>query len=170
MITIQVKENPNTGANEAYVGDSLIGFFEQMDPMESTWSFMQKFPNSKMTGDHYIAIGNKLNELNAQANEGELKIVVDAKKIGSLTKVGENEKRFFHEQEDGKGKRLEFCLHQTKHSGKIYIGVTCIAYKDYKKVAESFLGRHKRNKNGVETIISSCQTYSFDRMFDFVMS
>jgi hypothetical protein len=61
---IEVKVNQNTEAKEAYIDGELIGYFEQVTPFDDTWSFMAKFSHDKLTGDHYIAIGNELNKLN----------------------------------------------------------------------------------------------------------
>lgn len=59
-----VKKDPNTGANEAFIDGLLVGYFEQMDPQNNTYSFMSKCSHDKLTGDHYIAIGERLNALN----------------------------------------------------------------------------------------------------------
>lgn len=61
---IKVKLNKDTGAKEAYIDDRLIGYFEQMTPFDEKWSFMTKCSHDKLTGDHYIAIGKELNNLN----------------------------------------------------------------------------------------------------------
>tara|TARA_Y100000310_G_scaffold31397_1_gene29775 strand:- start:125 stop:655 length:531 start_codon:yes stop_codon:yes gene_type:complete len=169
-IKIEIKENPKTGANEAYVADSLVGFFEQMDPQENTWSFMQKFPNDKMTGDHYIAIGEKLNELNAKQDVGDFKIEIEPSKIGSLTKISPKEKRFIYEHEDDEGRRLELYLTQVERRGKLYIGLFGVVYLNDNKLKELCLGAHKRNKNGVETIVGDCDGYEFDKMFSLVLT
>ncbi len=169
-IKIEIKKNPKTGANEAYVADSLIGFFEQMDPQKNTWSFMQKFPNDKMTGDHYIAIGEKLNGLNAKQDDEGFKIEIDPSKIGSLTKLSSNEKRFIYEHEDDEGRRLELYLTQVERRGKLYVGLFGVVYRNDNKLKELQLGSYKRNKTGVHMIVGDCDGYEFSKMFNLVLT
>lgn len=59
-----VKKHPANGADEAFVGSLKLGIFEQMTPGSDLYSFMTNCSHDKLTGDHYIAIGEHLNELN----------------------------------------------------------------------------------------------------------
>jgi hypothetical protein len=62
---LTIKKHPSIGTNEAFVGDLMVGIFEQMTPGSDTYSFMTKCSHDKLTGDHYIAIGKGLNKLNS---------------------------------------------------------------------------------------------------------
>lgn len=59
-----IKIKKSTGANEAFIDGVFVGYFEQMNPDNDNWSFMFKCSHEKLTGDHYIAIGEHLNTLN----------------------------------------------------------------------------------------------------------
>lgn len=64
---VEVKCNPKTQANEVYVDGLMVGFFEQLDRENSSYSFMVKCSHEKLTGDHYIAIGTALNSINTNS-------------------------------------------------------------------------------------------------------
>lgn len=59
-----IKKHPTIGTNEAFIDGLMVGMFEQMNPDNESYSFMSKCSHSKLTGDHYIAIGEHLNKLN----------------------------------------------------------------------------------------------------------
>lgn len=62
---VEIVKNEKTHTKEAFIEDLLVGVFEQMTPQSDIYSFMSKCPHEKLTGSHYIAIGEKLQELNA---------------------------------------------------------------------------------------------------------
>ena len=61
---VEIQKHPKTGVNEAFIEGLLVGVFEQMTPSSDVYSFMSKCSHEKLSGDHYIAIGQALNELN----------------------------------------------------------------------------------------------------------
>ena len=63
-MVLVVKKHKTIGTNEAFVDGVMVGVFEQMNPDNDTYSFMSKCSHDKLTGDHYIAIGQNLNKLN----------------------------------------------------------------------------------------------------------
>lgn len=63
---VVIKKHPKTQVNEAFIDGLLVGVFEQMTPCSDAYSFMSKCSHDKLSGDHYIAIGQKLNELNLE--------------------------------------------------------------------------------------------------------
>lgn len=62
---IEVVQHPATQVNEAFINGLKVGVFEQIDPENNSYSFFSRCPQEKLTGDHYIAIGQYLNKLNA---------------------------------------------------------------------------------------------------------
>ncbi|TVU70358.1 hypothetical protein FQP81_18050 [Pseudoalteromonas distincta] len=63
-MALKVIKHPTTGTNEAFIDGLMVGVFEQMNPDNDTYSFMSKCSHDKLTGDHYIAVGEYLNKLN----------------------------------------------------------------------------------------------------------
>ncbi|MEH6454751.1 MAG: hypothetical protein V7749_00385 [Cocleimonas sp.] len=63
-MALVVKKHQKTGTNEVFIDALMVGVFEQMTPNNDTYSFMAKCSHDKLTGDHYIAIGEHLNKLN----------------------------------------------------------------------------------------------------------
>jgi hypothetical protein len=74
-MALEIKKHKTIGTNEAYIDGLMVGVFEQMNPDNDNYSFMSKCSHDKLTGDHYIAIGEYLNELNGvllKSNNNEL--------------------------------------------------------------------------------------------------
>jgi len=63
-MTLIVKKHQKIGTNEVFIDDLMVGVFEQMTPNNDIYSFMSKCSHDRLTGDHYIAIGEHLNKLN----------------------------------------------------------------------------------------------------------
>lgn len=49
----------------------MVGIFEQMNTDNELYSFMTKCSHDKLTGDHYLIIGEHLNKLNKSAVDNE---------------------------------------------------------------------------------------------------
>ena len=54
---------------EVWIGNLKVGAFEQMNPSSPAYTFLKSCVDDALTGDHYIAIGRKLNELNELKQE-----------------------------------------------------------------------------------------------------
>lgn len=63
-MALEIKKHPTIGTNEVYIDGLMVGVFEQMNPDDDVYSFMSKCSHDKLTGDHYIEIGEHLNKLN----------------------------------------------------------------------------------------------------------
>lgn len=63
---LDVVVHPKTQVIEAFIGSLKVGVFEQMD-RQGPYSFMSHCPHEKLTGDHYILIGQHLNTLNTNS-------------------------------------------------------------------------------------------------------
>jgi hypothetical protein len=63
-MALTIKVHPTIGTNEAFIDGLMVGVFDQMNPDNDSYSFMSKCSHGKLTGDHYIAIGEHLNKLN----------------------------------------------------------------------------------------------------------
>jgi len=63
---VVIKKCPKTETNEAFIDGLLVGVYEQITPCSDVFSFMSKCSHEKLSGDHYIAICQKLNELNSE--------------------------------------------------------------------------------------------------------
>jgi hypothetical protein len=61
---IEVVKHPKTDLNEVFIDGLKVGVFEQMDSQSNRYSFASTCSNEKLTGDHYIVIGQHLNNLN----------------------------------------------------------------------------------------------------------
>ena len=64
---VEIKKHQKTSVNEVFIGGFLVGVFEKMNPDSGLFSFMSKCSHDRLTGDHYILIGQKLNEVNSVA-------------------------------------------------------------------------------------------------------
>ena len=64
---LDVIAHPKSQVNEVFIDGLKVGVFEQMD-RQGPYSFMSKCSHEKLTGDHYILIGQHLNKLNSQAS------------------------------------------------------------------------------------------------------
>lgn len=72
---IVIKKHPTIGTNEVFIDGLMVGVFEQMNPDNDTYSFMSKCSHDKLTGDHYISIGQHLNQINNTKDDCENNVV-----------------------------------------------------------------------------------------------
>lgn len=69
LLNVEVKTHPKTGINEVFVDGMKVGVFEQLNTDSPLCSFVSCCSHEKLTGDHYIAIGQALNLYNEAQGE-----------------------------------------------------------------------------------------------------
>lgn len=57
--------HPKTGVKEAFIDGLKVGVFEQLDSESEKISFVSGCSHEKLSGDHYILIGQHLKSLNS---------------------------------------------------------------------------------------------------------
>lgn len=64
---IAVKKNLKLGGKELFIDSKKVGVLEVID-CKIGYTFISTCPHENLSGDHYILIGNKLNEINSTLN------------------------------------------------------------------------------------------------------
>tara|TARA_Y100000310_G_scaffold31397_1_gene29776 strand:- start:769 stop:984 length:216 start_codon:yes stop_codon:yes gene_type:complete len=63
---IEIEKTPQAGVVKAYINGDWVGYFKKINSRANVWSFSQLALKEKMTADYYLAVLEKLNELNAK--------------------------------------------------------------------------------------------------------